>query len=160
MSTPDIYNQLIAAVLRLLNQMNQMEKTPKSFGTDVQIHPSEIHTIVAIEDHPECNISELAKELGIAKPSVSEIVQKMETRGLIEKYKLRKNKKEVRLRLTPRGRTAYKGHAEYHAEMYSEIYSHMKKLPRKSLGEFKDALDQISSSLGTEIPEERKGKDK
>ncbi|MBA7712956.1 hypothetical protein ES703_121950 [subsurface metagenome] len=61
MNRTEIYGQVIAAVLRLLNQMNQMENIPKSFRTDVQIHPSEIHTIAAIGDHPGCNISELAR---------------------------------------------------------------------------------------------------
>ncbi len=160
MRTPDIYKQLIAAVLRLLNQLNQMEKTPQPFGTDIQIHPSEIHTIAAIGDHPGCNMSELAGELGIAKPSVSEIVQKMEAKKLIARYKLLKNRKEVRLKLTPKGLTAYKGHAEFHADMYSEIYSHMKKLPEEALREFKDTLDQISSSLGTETPDTTEGESK
>lgn len=160
MNTKDLYGQIIAAVLRILNQMNQMEDMPKSFGTDVQIHPSEIHTIAAIGDRPGCNISELAKELGIAKPSVTEIVQKIEGKKLIEKYKLPNNKKEVRIKLSPKGSTAYNGHAEFHAEMYSKIYSHMKKLPKESLNEFKAALDNISSFLDGEIREESKGENR
>ena len=155
--TPDLYKQLIAAVLRLLNQLNQMEKTPQPFGTDIQIHPSEIHTIAAIGDHPGCNMSELAGELGIAKPSVSEIVQKMEAKKLIARYKLLKNRKEVRLKLTPKGLTAYKGHAEFHEEMYSEIYSHMKKLPKEALNEFKAALNNISSFLDAKMRDTTKG---
>lgn len=160
MNTTDIYGKIIAAVLRMLNQMNRMEDMPKSFGTDVQIHPSEIHTIAVIGNRPGCNISELAEELGIAKPSATEIVQKIEAKKLVEKYKLPENKKEVRIKLTPKGSTAYKGHAEYHAEMYSKIYSHLKKLPEESLNEFKAALDNISSFLDAEIREESKGENR
>ncbi len=137
--------------------MNQMEEMPKLFGTDVLIHTSEIHTIAAIGNRPGCNISELAVELGIAKPSVSEIVQKIETKDLVKKYKLPANRKEVRLKLTPKGEAAYKGHAEFHADMYSNIYSHMKKMPEESLNGFKAALDNISTFMGSKIQEGNKG---
>ncbi len=157
MNKKDIYRQTMAAVLRMLNQMNQMEDMPKSFGTDLLIHTSEIHTIATIGDHPGCNISELAEELGIAKPSVSEIVQKIEAKDLIEKYKLPANRKEVRLKLTEKGSVAYKGHAEFHADMFSNIYSHMKKIPEESLNEFKAALDNISTFLDAKIQEGNKG---
>ena len=160
MNTKDIYEQIITAVLRMLNQMNQMEDMTKSFGTDVQIHPSEIHTIAAIGNRPGCNISELAEELGIAKPSVSEIVQKIEVKELIEKYKLPANRKEVRLKLTSKGSTVYNGHTEFHAEMYSHIYSHLQKLPEKSLNEFKEALDNICTFLDVKIQEGIKGENK
>ena len=140
--------------------MNRMEDMPKYFGTDAQIHPSEIHTIAAIGNRPGCNISELAEELGIAKPSATEIVQKIEAKKLVEKYKLPENKKEVRIKLTPKGSTAYKGHAEYHADMYSKIHSHLKKLPEESLNEFKAALDNISSFLDAEIRKASKGENR
>ena len=160
MNTKDIYEQIITAVLRMLNQMNQMEDMARTFGTDVKIHPSEIHTIVAIRNRPGCNISELATKLGVAKPSVSEIVQKIEAKELVEKYKLPANRKEVRLKLTSKGLAAYHGHAEFHTEMVSNIHSHMRKLPVKSLNEFKAALDNISAFLDMKIKEKRRGKNK
>ena len=153
MNTKDIYEQIITAVLRMLNQMNQMEDMARTFGTDFKIHPSEIHTIVAIGNRPGCNISELAGELGIAKPSVSEIVQKIEAKELVKKYKLPANRKEVRLKLTSKGLNAYNGHTEFHAEMVANIHSHMQKLPANSLNEFKAALDNISAFLDMKIEE-------
>ncbi len=95
----------------MMHQMNRMEDMPKSFGTAVKMY-----TIAAIGDRPGCNISELAEGLGIAEPSVSEIVRKIEAKQLIERYKPPSNKKEVRMRLTSKGGTAYKGNAEFYAE--------------------------------------------
>ena len=151
MSTVNGRGEIIAAVMKMMNQMNRLESRPRLFGTDVPIYRSEIHTITAIGDNPGRNVTELAEILGIAKPSVTEIVQKIEGKGLIERYKLPANRKEVRIRLTRKGVTAYQGHIEYHTDMYTNIYAHMERVPAKALHEFKIALDEINAFLDTEI---------
>ena len=151
MNASDDCGKIIAAVMKMMNQMNQLESTPKRFGTDVPIYRSEIHTVAAVGDNPECNATELAEVLGIAKPSVTEIVRKIEAKGLIEKYKHPGNRKEVRMRLTRKGVTAYGGHAEYHAAMYASIHAHIERVSAEALREFKTALDEINAFLTGEL---------
>ena len=151
MNTTDSYGAIIAAVMKMMNQINQLESRPKRFGTDVAIYRSEIHTIAAIGAQPGCKVSELANALGIAKPSVTEIVRKLVAKGLIEKYQLPNNRKEVRVRLTPKGATANQGHTAYHADMYARIYAQMERLPAQVLVAFKASLDAINAFLTAEI---------
>lgn len=149
-------DQIIAAVLKMVNQLNRMEELPRTFGTDLPIHPSEIHTVAAIGNNRGCNISELAETLGISKPSVSEIVRKIEEKGLVERFKLPTNRKEVKLRLTEKGTAAYNGHKDFHREMYEDIRLHMEKIPHETLGVFKSALENICAILEMKIGEEVK----
>jgi len=159
MSNPPIQDQIISSVLKILNQMKNMEEIPRKFGTDIQIYPSEIHTVAAIYTKPGCNISELAEELGISKPSVSEIIRKLENKKLVERYKLPVNKKEVRLKLTTKGISAAQGHDDFHGEMYSRIRFHMDQIPGEALREFKGALDHINNFMAIKIRESEKGEE-
>jgi len=159
MNNYPIQEQIISSVLKMMNQMNTMEEMPRKFGTDIQIHPSEIHTVEAISANPGCNISELAELLGISKPSVSEIIRKLEDKELVERYKLPVNKKEVRLKLTSKGTRAAQGHTDFHGEMYSQIRFHMDKIPDEALHEFKGALDHINNFMANKIRESQKGEE-
>jgi DNA-binding MarR family transcriptional regulator len=46
-------------------------------------------------------------------------------KGLLEKYKLETNKKEVYYRLTDLGKTAYEGHKIYHKEIYTGFVAYL-----------------------------------
>ena len=148
------HKNIISAVLKLANLINEFDKVPRKFGTDKSLYSSEIHTIAAIGDNSECNVTQLSKILGIKKPSVSEILKKLETKNIIEKNKKPENKKEIYLTLKEQGETAYREHLDFHKKMYSEIANHMDKLSSEMLEEFNLSLSEINLFLENELKRE------
>ena len=108
-------NKSIAyAVLNLAEEYLRQEKETRYYGTDVPIFYSEIHMLMEIVNHPGIHINGLAEELDVTKASASEIVKKLDRKGLVEKkideFKLSK----LAIYATNKGKIADKNHMQYH----------------------------------------------
>jgi len=117
---PDVL-KLSEAWIRILNKMDAMEKCPKDFGSGDLLHCSEIHTIMAIGRHKDINITQLAGFLGISKSAISQMINRLVSKDLVEKYQNPNNDKEILIRLTPRSTIAYLGHEQHHAKIYAHM---------------------------------------
>ncbi len=120
--------ELINQFAVVLNKFSALEKSPRDFGTGDPLFPSEIHVIEAIGKHPGINMTDLASVLGISKPAVTQIINKVTKKKLVERFNGRDNLKEVLLRLTRSGETVFEGHREFHARMDIDIIHRFGKL--------------------------------
>lgn len=111
--------------IRILNKMDADEKMAKDFGTGDLLHCSEIHTVMAIGKNPDTNLTSLSLLLGISKSAISQMTGRLVVKGLIEKHRDSKNEKEVRFRLSPKGRIAYLGHEQHHAKIYARMHRNL-----------------------------------
>lgn len=75
---------------------------------------SEIHTIEAIEDLQEANVTNISKYLKITKGAVSKITKRLVSKDLIESFKITNNKQKVFFKLTDKGRIIYEKHKKGH----------------------------------------------
>ena len=112
---------MLEQLLQIVDRFNKQHKKGRDFGTGDLLFPSEIHTIQAIGDHENINVTDLAAVLKVTKPTVSERVKKLERLELIERQEAAENRKTVILHLTARGWIAYKGHAAHHKEMFDHF---------------------------------------
>ncbi|WP_048146241.1 MarR family winged helix-turn-helix transcriptional regulator [Methanoplanus limicola] len=108
--------------IRILNKIEEHEKSPRDFGTGDLLHCSEIHTVMAIGKNPGINITSLSELLGISKSAISQMVNRLEKKKLAEKYQNSDNEKAVLLRLTPQGNIAHLGHEQHHAKIYALMH--------------------------------------
>lgn len=109
-------NELAERVLWLIEEYVTIAGLPKSYGTDMLFHRLDIHLINSIGENDGINVTELAAVHRITKSAVSQAVKKLEKRELVERYQSPDNRKEVRFRLTPKGRTAFDAHRAFHNE--------------------------------------------
>lgn len=124
---PDM-RKVSEAWIRILNKMDACEKEPYDFGSGIILYCSEIHTIMAIGNNPDSNITNLAFLLGISKSAISQMVTRLGKKGLVERYRDSGNDKETRIRLTPRGTIAYLGHEQHHARISAGIHQRLGEL--------------------------------
>lgn len=75
---------------------------------------SEIHTIVAIKELEEPNVTAIAKFMKMSKSTISKIIQKLMTEDLIYSYQKADNKQKIFYMLTEKGISLYTMHAERH----------------------------------------------
>ncbi|MGE5415783.1 MAG: MarR family winged helix-turn-helix transcriptional regulator [Acidobacteriota bacterium] len=140
-------NVLIELFIRLANKVNELEKTPRSFGTDMVLHPSEIHSVDVIGRNQGINVTELAKKLGVTKGAVSQMLSKLTRKGLVKKARDAGNDKEVILELTDDGRIAFAGHQEFHREMFESIIHRLGHVSPEQMGLLIKVLDGIDEHL-------------
>ncbi|WP_052759399.1 MarR family winged helix-turn-helix transcriptional regulator [Paenibacillus sp. DMB20] len=113
--------QLDLALGRMFEVYNLINKQPKEYVTGMLLYYSEIHMIEAIGRHPDSNLTELSNILNITKGTASKTIAKLASKGLISKYRLEDNKKEVYFRLTELGQLAFDGHYRYHESRSADI---------------------------------------
>lgn len=133
--------------LKVVNKINELEKRAYDFGVGEKLFPSEIHTLQAIGNNSCINVSSLAREQGVSRAAVSQMVAKLAKRGFIKKLKSLENSKEVLLVLTEKGKAAFDGHEKFHAEMYADFMLFMDGVPRQEIELVKGLLEKIDFYL-------------
>ena len=105
------------ALLGIVTRFEEIERQCCKFGTDVDIHMAEIHTIMAIQNNEGIHVGGLAENLGVTKGSVSELLRRLERKGLA--YKAKDPLKMTRLNvfLTDKGKTANSHHMSFHSQL-------------------------------------------
>ncbi len=134
---------------RIINKFISIEKKPRDFDTGDLLYPSEIHNIEIIGRNPGINVTNLAKTLGVTKGAVSQIVNKLERKNLVEKSRDNNNEKEVILKLQKKGEIAFKGHESFHAKFYSEIMDEVDDMTPEQVVFFQNILVKIDKYLST-----------
>ena len=112
------FEELLDILDRVMNRLGSMHLKPRDFGTGVPLHRSEIHTVQAIGQHPEINVTRLADHMGVTKGAVSQTIARLETKGLVRRKHPRDNSREVLLELTETGRVGYENHEAMHMETF------------------------------------------
>jgi len=77
--------EIIYTLMEMISKSHTISKKTMRFGTDSLLHPSEIHMVVSIADSHEPHVIGLAKELGITKGAVSQIVKKLDRKGIVKR---------------------------------------------------------------------------
>lgn len=132
---------------KVMNKYNKSEKKPRYYGTKELLYRSEVHTIEAIGNNNKINVTELAQYLGITKGAVSQMVDKLIKKGMVNKQMVSDTENEVSLELTEKGIVVYNGHNEYHKELYGEISQRLDYLSDKNMETFLDILNILEDFL-------------
>ena len=103
---------------RLVKLANELEKTPRRFGTEEPLTGTEIHLIELIGDNEEClSVTDLSRLLNITKGAVSQTLKKLEHKELTLKEEDPENLSRLIVKLTLKGKTAYFAHKHWHETM-------------------------------------------
>ena len=138
------------ALLGIMTRFQELERQCSKFGTDVDIHLAEIHTIMAIHNNPGIHVGGLAECLGVTKGSVSELLRRLERKGLA--YKAKDPLKMTRLNvfLTDKGNIAHEHHMCFHSQLDGLVDAAMgARTPEeiKSIAAFlTEMLDRLNTS--------------
>lgn len=147
-ASQDIMELFIKAV----HKYNALEKLPSKSGTKHDLYHSERHFLDKIGDHPGMNITEFAKTAGITKGAVSQVVKKLENKGLVKRYKSSVNDKEVFIELTRDGRDAYIRHRKKNEQTVMPLIKELEKYPDDKI----DFLLAMFTWIGNFLDESKK----
>lgn len=92
--------------------------------------------------HP--NFSELARELGLSKPSVTAIIDKFMAHGYVERVKSYEDRRTTHIHLTKTGKKIVAMHEQAHANI-ADFFS--RSLNRKDLDDLVSILNKVISGI-------------
>ena len=113
--------ELFEQVFEISNKVAEMDRVPHDFGVDELLTRSEIHLVATIAEEEDKSVTELARIKGVTKGAVSQMLARLEKKGLIEKRTDPENNSRAMIRLTPKGRQANEGHDLVH-EMICQAF--------------------------------------
>lgn len=135
--------------LHLALALVELDKRTRYYGTDVPIFYSEIHVIMAVAEHPGIHVGGLAGILGVTKGAVSEILKKLERKGLVRKETDHLNLSKYSLNLTEKGEKAHANHMYYHSVLNSMVENELKDADEHELEFLSDFLSSLISKIQT-----------
>lgn len=95
-------------------------KVPHDYGTGEVYTSLEVHTLKEISDNTGITVTELAKNAGKTKGAVSQLLKKIEYKGLIYREIDIDNENRYFIHLTEKGEILNKAHKEYDDESFGE----------------------------------------
>lgn len=116
-------NDLQSAADRFFNLTSRLRRlgpgTPPP--EDAQISPALIGVVEYIAAAPGCGIQEIAQELGLAAPSVSVSVRKLEDAGFVTRQPNPQDGRAVQLFLSPGGEDLHKRTHSFRCQKFERL---------------------------------------
>lgn len=112
---------------------------------------SEIHTISAIEDLNEANVTNISEYLKITKGAVSKITKKLISKELIKSYKVSNNKQKVFFELTDKGKIIYHEHKKRHDLWLKRDDEFFKQFSKDDINTICDFMVRYNNHLNNKI---------
>lgn len=104
-------------LVQLFNDVLQIEEQSLKEGVLSDISITEIHTIEAIGMYSERTMSEVAQKLKITVSTLTTAVNKLIKKGYVERKRIEEDRRVVLIKLTKRGKLAFRLHQRFHGEM-------------------------------------------
>jgi DNA-binding MarR family transcriptional regulator len=150
MKREETSKELIELFIRMVTKYNSLEKIPARHGTRHNLYHSERHMLDKIGDNTGMNVTEFAAAAGVTKGAISQLVTKLEKKGIVRRYKKSTNDKEVFLELTKSGQEVYEKHKEINKQtimpLNEELSKHSDEKVEFLLEMFKWFDDYLDSS--------------
>lgn len=131
--------------LRIVTKISEFDKKTRYYGTDHPLYEAEIHMIKSIKENEGIHVTGLADMLGVTKGAVSQIIMKLEHKGMIRKDTDPRNLSRLMLKLTSKGETAYLHHEKLHQkydELFNDLLENATEENKTFLKSFLNLLDE------------------
>ncbi|WP_413376797.1 MarR family transcriptional regulator [Alkalihalobacillus sp. 1P02AB] len=144
------HRALIEKIIKYGNAYSNTYKRQFAYGTDVLLSASQVQTleyIIEAEDKDE-KMSEMAERLGVSRSAFSKNAKNLTEKGLLEKYHLSGNRKDIYIKPSTKGYEVYQQYTEFvRQECFDEMFWIADQIPESSKEHFIALLDCFSDTL-------------
>lgn len=133
--------------LRVVTKISELDKKTRYYGTDTPLYEAEIHMLTSIKENEGLHVTGLADMLGVTKGAVSQLLTKLEHKGMIIKGTDPGNLSRLVLKLTSKGEIAYLQHEELHQEFDALFNAALKTASPENKEFLKNFLNSVDEKL-------------
>jgi DNA-binding MarR family transcriptional regulator len=110
-------HSLHGKIQNIMKLYEDLEKTPRKFGTDMPLTSSEIHLLELIGDNEGLSVTDIARLQGVTKGAISQNLKRLKAKGFTVSQPDSKNIFRSLILLTNKGKIAYYAHKHWHETM-------------------------------------------
>lgn len=118
------------------------------YARDFQLSVPEWRIIANLGRFGPLNAGDLAERSSLDKPKVTRALQKLEARGYLQRAIDVRDRRQVRLSLTRRGRSVLEEIAVLALDWERQLMSHLSAQDREALGRIVSALSEAAHKVG------------
>ena len=147
---------IITELMNLLVKYMEKQEILSKLTEDEKLHGynySEIHTIAAIGDLAEPNVTQIAKNMNVTRGAISKITKKLLEQNLIESYQRDDNKQKIFFRLTSSGQFLYDEHEKRHNLWLKRDHAFIKQFDSETVEQVENFMKAFNDYLETQIVE-------
>lgn len=112
-NTLDSLNEKVDIIYKHQSLLADYSSTPRDYGIGYLMTEVEVHTLGFILDQEGIAATQLAMYTNRTKGAISQLISKLEAKGLVKRVNEPNNKRMYRLYLTPEGHRACEIHRAY-----------------------------------------------
>lgn len=119
-----VLNELLVSIF---NDIVEIEQKALQSGVFKDLSVTEIHTIEAIGMYKPRTMTEVASQLNITLGTLTTAIGHLVIKGYVERKRSEQDRRIVFIRLTKRGKLAYRIHQKFHSDMIKETIKELNK---------------------------------
>ena len=138
------YRLLVEKMIRYANMYAAIDKKEDFYGTDIPISFEQVQVLEYLLENEQLNqnMVMIANRLGITPSNFTRIVNKLVGKGLLEKYYVEGNRKNIVIRVTDLGKEQYQIYSEYIYELsFSRLFKQIEGIPEEELNQIAKGLE-------------------
>ncbi len=141
---------LLKALALMLERQDMLSALTESQCLD-EYGYSETHCIDAIGRLDLPNVTRVAGYMGMTRGAISKMTKKLLEKGLIEKYTLETNRKEIYFRLTEQGRLLFEEHDKRHKLWEKRDMEFLSRYSEEEIGTVRRFMEEFNAYLEAQI---------
>lgn len=143
----DLIKIAIGKLLKISQLYARVEETPIPVGEGLSLTTREVHYVMVIGKREPVNITNVAGLFGVSKSASSQMVIKLENKGLINKKLSPHSSKEYELSLTPLGWKAFNAHELYRGADRAELIERLSGFPISQIATLSVLLEEMENVM-------------
>lgn len=144
------YRPLVAALVRHANivQRGTSAKTVIVEGISLSVQEWQVFEYIIEHLNDDAHMNLISNRLGIAQSSFSKIVKELCAYGLVEKYQMTNNKKNIILRPSELGFAVYDEHATYLNEhLFADFFRQFEPFSDEEILRISRAIETLNNQM-------------
>lgn len=142
MSREQAFDEMMESLFEMARFISVYEATPRRYRMQ-ELYMTEVHALNQIWQRSSTNMTQLAQLSNRTKGAVSQMIAKLEKRGLVEKRVSPANKSEVLLYLTPDGEEICRYHRDLEKRIYTLYLEGMDDFSEQDFVRYRQLLSRI-----------------
>lgn len=136
------YNVLNELLVKIFNDILQIEQNALKEGEFKDISITEVHTIEAVGMYGTRTMTEVAQDLKITVGTLTIAINNLVKKGYVERNRSESDRRVVEISLTRKGKLAYRVHEKFHTDMIKATIKGLSHEEELVLGR---ALDNLNT---------------
>jgi len=116
-----MYCKVTEQIFDIFRLFEEEKKKPRDYGNGIMLYHGEMQFLEMIAKFPDDNVSKLSKRLGITKGAITQMVEKLKQKKLIQIVSRMDNRKEKYFALTDKGQSVIDQHRQLHKQSNESI---------------------------------------